>query len=135
MSGANSLCTGVKAPKVETVEKLWGLKKTTPSMIAGATVWLRWVHSRDEEFLLVGDVTTIDWAREFDAYIRWDEQFYPNSDEGIARQVYSTARCLQGDEQVAWSPPYADCGWEWGVGAGANEAGLGAAGLQLEWSL
>ncbi|KAJ7055310.1 hypothetical protein C8F01DRAFT_1160106 [Mycena amicta] len=69
MSGANSLCTGVKGPKVETVEKLWGLKKTTPSMIAGTAVWLRWVHSRDEEFLPMGDVTAIDWAREFDAYM------------------------------------------------------------------
>ncbi|KAJ7203005.1 hypothetical protein GGX14DRAFT_570269 [Mycena pura] len=56
---------------VETVDKLWGLKKTTPSMIAGEAVWLRWIHSRDEESLPIGDVTSIDWAREYDAYMRF----------------------------------------------------------------
>ncbi|KAJ7197773.1 hypothetical protein GGX14DRAFT_374762, partial [Mycena pura] len=105
LSGATALVTKTAPRKVETVDKLWGLKKTTPSMIAGAAVWLRWIHSRDEEFLPIGDVTAIDWAREYDAYMRflmegldaqtdcvlnifrrWDKQFYPNSDEGTARE-------------------------------------------------
>ncbi|KAJ7200108.1 hypothetical protein GGX14DRAFT_660565 [Mycena pura] len=104
LSGATALVTGKAPRRVETVDKLWGLKKTMPSMIASDAIWLRWLHSRDEEFLPVGDVTGINWAREFDAYMRfltegleaqtdcvvnifrrWDKVFYPNSDEGTAR--------------------------------------------------
>ncbi|KAK7064193.1 hypothetical protein R3P38DRAFT_3249775 [Favolaschia claudopus] len=92
------------AQKCQSVEDLWGLRKTTPGMIAGAAVWLRWVLSPDECFTPVGDVTGIKWLEDFEFYLEylisglrdkkdcvvnlfreWDKKFYPNSEESTAR--------------------------------------------------
>nr|GAT48642.1 predicted protein [Mycena chlorophos] len=85
ISGANEIRTGKPAPRnVTTVHKLWGLKKTTPGMVAAAAIFvrhltssrcyltpvrLRWAHSRDETFAPVGDVTGIEWEEDFNAYL------------------------------------------------------------------
>ncbi|KAJ7217053.1 hypothetical protein GGX14DRAFT_390888 [Mycena pura] len=106
VTGGTELATGKTAPPVEANEKLWGLKKTTPGMIAGAAVWLRFAHSRDETFEPVGAITGIDWQAEHEAYLnwlhtglqsktdcvlnifrRWDERFYPHSEEATAQDA------------------------------------------------
>ncbi|KAJ7665852.1 hypothetical protein DFH06DRAFT_984782 [Mycena polygramma] len=93
-------------PKVQSVANLWGLKRTTPGMIAAAAIWLRWIFSVDNEFLLTGDTANIDWQKDFEHYLQllteglakkkpsilnvfreWDSKFYPNSDEGMAAGI------------------------------------------------
>ncbi|KAF7304514.1 hypothetical protein HMN09_00854000 [Mycena chlorophos] len=98
VTGGREVATGVEQEPLEHNEKLWGLKKTTPGMIAGAAVWLRWIYSRDEKFTRIGATTGINWEDEYDAYLawlhlglqskvditlelfrRWDELFYPQA--------------------------------------------------------
>ncbi|KAJ7193006.1 hypothetical protein GGX14DRAFT_577681 [Mycena pura] len=70
-SRARQLLTGKAPPKKMLVlEKLWGLKKTTSGIIASTAVYLRWAHSRDEEFGPVGDVTGIEWWKDFNVYLQ-----------------------------------------------------------------
>ncbi|KAJ7125529.1 hypothetical protein C8R43DRAFT_1030425 [Mycena crocata] len=90
-------------PKVQSVANLWGLKRTTPGMIAAAAIWLRWLYSVDDMFLPTGNESAIEWQQDFEYYLQflteglwkkkpsivnifrvWDNKFYPNSDEGFA---------------------------------------------------
>ncbi|KAF7325100.1 hypothetical protein MKEN_00553100 [Mycena kentingensis (nom. inval.)] len=96
LGGAFAMINGTKPPKAQTIGKLWGLKKTTPEMIAACAIFVCWVHSRDQEFLPIGDVTKIHWEEHYEKYLRWlyrgladkvdcvvelfriwDEKFYP----------------------------------------------------------
>ncbi|KAF7317551.1 hypothetical protein MKEN_00842000 [Mycena kentingensis (nom. inval.)] len=99
-AAAKALVTNTKAPKVGSIGRQWGLQKTTPGMISAAAIYLRWVHSRDDEFHGFGDVTKHNWDEDYDAYMNWftvglasadeivlnvlrvwDEKFYPHSRE------------------------------------------------------
>ncbi|KAJ7743895.1 hypothetical protein B0H14DRAFT_3607172 [Mycena olivaceomarginata] len=101
-------------PKVQSVANLWGLKRTTPGMIAAAAMWLRWVLSVDDTFMATGPTSAIEWQKDFEYYLQlltegllkkmpsilnvfrvWDNKFYPNSDEGLANGVDSDD---EGDE-------------------------------------
>ncbi|KAJ7615574.1 hypothetical protein FB45DRAFT_1108408 [Roridomyces roridus] len=94
---------GQPVPPGTSNAKIWKLRKTTPGMIAGAAVWLRWVLSPDQEFTAIGDHTNINWEADFEAYLeylteglddgndaivalfkKWDEHFYPLSEESTA---------------------------------------------------
>nr|GAT50599.1 predicted protein [Mycena chlorophos] len=98
LTGGSETVTGVDPPKLGTNQQLWRLNKTTPGMIAGAAVWLRWIHSRDHFFAETGAITGIKWDLEHEAYLRWlqlgidnkvdcvldifrrwDEKFYPRA--------------------------------------------------------
>ncbi|KAJ7144209.1 hypothetical protein C8R44DRAFT_535692, partial [Mycena epipterygia] len=56
--------------KVQCVSRLWGLRRTTPGMIAAAAIWLRWLHSVDEEFVPTGGTTGIEWQQDFEYYLQ-----------------------------------------------------------------
>ncbi|KAJ6462975.1 hypothetical protein C8R45DRAFT_940636 [Mycena sanguinolenta] len=90
-------------PKVQSVANLWGLRYTTPGMIAAAAIWLRWLFSVDDQFLPTGRTSAIEWQKDFEFYLQflsegllkkkasvlnifrvWDRKFYPNYDESLA---------------------------------------------------
>jgi len=102
-------------PKVQSVSQLWGLRRTTPGMIAAAAVWLRWLFSVDDTFVPTGSTSAIEWQQDFEYYLQlltegllkkkpstlnifrvWDQKFYPNSDEGMANGVDSDDEGEQG---------------------------------------
>ncbi|KAJ7621707.1 hypothetical protein DFH06DRAFT_1482251 [Mycena polygramma] len=112
---ASKMKANCPMPKVQSVANLWGLKRTTPGMIAAAAIWLRWIFSVDNEFLPTGDTSNIDWQKDFEHYLQllteglakkkpsilhvfrvWDSKFYPNSDEGMAAGVDSDDEAEQG---------------------------------------
>ncbi|KAJ7639764.1 hypothetical protein DFH06DRAFT_1217792 [Mycena polygramma] len=106
-------------PKVQSVANLWGLRRTTPGMIAAAAIWLRWIFSVDEEFLPSGGMSGIDWQKDFEYYLQllteglakkkpsimnvfreWDSKFYPNSDEGMAAGVDADDEAEEGRREA-----------------------------------
>ncbi|KAJ7318313.1 hypothetical protein DFH08DRAFT_714777 [Mycena albidolilacea] len=118
-STATAIKNSTSAPKCESVQELWRVRKTTPGMIAANAVWLRWVHSEDSQFTPLGNATGIDWRKEFEFYLNyltnglikkkkcverifriWDQKFYPNSDEGMARGADTLTR-TEASQQAA----------------------------------
>ncbi|KAJ7210819.1 hypothetical protein GGX14DRAFT_520357 [Mycena pura] len=103
-SGARQLLTGKAAPKkMPVLEKLWGLKKTTPGMIASAAVYVRWAHSRDEEFGPVGDVTGIEWWKDFNAYLEYLKTGLAEKSDCVENIFRGTPNSIQTPLKARWA--------------------------------
>ncbi|KZS89583.1 hypothetical protein SISNIDRAFT_551987 [Sistotremastrum niveocremeum HHB9708] len=49
----------------------WGVRRTTPGLIAGAAIWARWIISVDPTFNPVGPISNIPYQEDFDCYLKY----------------------------------------------------------------
>ncbi|KAJ7107585.1 hypothetical protein C8R44DRAFT_987085 [Mycena epipterygia] len=120
--GATGLFEGKsKLPSARVIQRIYGIKRTTPAAIAATAIWLVWFFSADTQLSYggEGDETQIDYKLWFRTFLRqicnglrdkaewalglmrfWDDVLFPNAEDSLGQNTSTNHQAVSADIDV-----------------------------------